>query len=476
MNKKINTFFLNFLMLMVFTLPKWGQGLYDLRVEPYDWKISSPEAQGMDSRALENAYQKAASMDFMLTLVIIKNGYLIGEQYFRALEKENAMCIASASKSFLNALVGIALEKGYLNSVDQRMIGFFPEYDIPDLDSRKREITIRHLLTMTSGYSDQDSFDRTGNWIRYGIQQIPLHNSPGDAWLYSTFGTHLLSAIITKVSGMSTRDFAQKYLFEPLGITVAYWHQDPSGIYFGGARMYFAPRDTARYGYLFLKNGTVEEREILSNEWIDESLQDYSNRSLWTIYETVEEGGYGYLWYLGKMGGYSVFMASGFAGQHIIVIPALDMVIVNSAFPDIMSETGENHIRHRQILQFIANYILTAILKTPENPPASPKDAQVTRILNRSLFMSEILHLFQWQPNPDNTGTNTAVVYRIYRLHNGNGVLLGEVDAQQREFLYRNVEENTDIPHTYGICTLTSDGRESVPAVIEIEPKNTDSL
>jgi hypothetical protein len=205
-------------------------------------------------------------------------------------------------------------------------------------------------------------------------------------------------------------------------------------------------------------------------------LQDYANKSPWTIYETLEQGGYGYLWYLGKMGGYPVFMASGFAGQHIIVIPALDMVIVNSAFPDVTYGTGENHIRHRQILQFIANYILTAVLKTRENPPASPVDGRITRVFNRSFFMSEVLHVLQWQPNPDNTGTNTAAVYRIYRLHNGNQVFLGEVDARQREFFCRRVEENIDTPHTYGICTLTFDGRESVPAVIEIEPENTGPL
>jgi hypothetical protein len=90
--------------------------------------------------------------------------------------------------------------------------------------------------------------------------------------------------------------------------------------------------------------------------------------------------------------------------------------------------------------------------------------------------MSEVLHVLQWQPNPDNTGTNTAAVYRIYRLHNGNQVFLGEVDARQREFFCRRVEENIDTPHTYGICTLTFDGRESVPAVIEIEPENTGPL
>jgi len=119
--------------------------------EPFEWNVSTPEAQGLDSNILADIFQDAESLSGLHSILIIRNGYLIAEQYFNGYDKNKIQLITSASKSFLSALVGIALREGYLTSLNQKMMDFFPEYDSPELNSRMYDITIEHLLTMKGG-------------------------------------------------------------------------------------------------------------------------------------------------------------------------------------------------------------------------------------------------------------------------------------------------------------------------------------
>ncbi len=301
---------------------------------PFEWDISSPEEQGLSSTILMDVFQEAEQMSFLYSLLVLRQGSLVVEHYFNGAGKNVATHIHSASKSFTSALIGIAFRENIFHSLDQKLLDFFPEYDTPDLDPRKQNITIGHLLTMRAGFNFNDSTSdweqvmNSPNYVQYFIN-LPLIYDPGERWHYSTPQTDLLAAILAKASNMTAREFAEQYLFQPLQISIGDWHQDPQGYYTGGRAMFFVPRNMARLGQLYLNNGSIDGEQIIPASWIEESLQDYSDGG---IYPRYGEGlGYGYQWWLETIEGYKTFYAWGHGGQYVINIPALDMIIVTTA-------------------------------------------------------------------------------------------------------------------------------------------------
>lgn len=320
--------------------------------KPYSWPKADPQDYGFSTIDLENAYSAAETKPYLRSILVIRHGNLLVEWYFNDGAKNKAFHIHSASKSFTSALIGIAFQMGLLESLDQKLFDFFPEYFTPDLDTRKKNITLQHLLTMTAGFNFNETGDEwfayfsAGDWVKYAIG-LPLLHNPGEDWHYSTQQTNLLSAILTKAANMSTRDFAEKYLFEPLQISIHHWHQDPQGYFTGGHEMYFTPRDMARLGFLYLNNGTVDATEIVPSEWVHNSLQDYASGR-------VDEGmgssfyrdtGYGYQWWLQEISGYDTFSARGHGGQFIVCVPQLDMVVVTTATGTIVDTYPNQYIR-----------------------------------------------------------------------------------------------------------------------------------
>jgi CubicO group peptidase (beta-lactamase class C family) len=229
------------------------------------------------------------------------------------------------------------------------------------MDPRKHDITIRDLLQMKGGI-DRDSnleplISTSTDWIKTIIHH-PLAFTPGDTFCYTSFGAHLLSGVLSRTTGMSAWDFAEEYLCKPLGITIRFWNEDPKGYNFGGGSIYMTSRDMARFGYLYLKDGMLRAERILSSEYIRESFTDHlcEGRS-WGV---VDDLGYGYLWWLGKIKGHDIRFALGYAGQFIILIPDFDMVIVvTSAFPFTDEDADA---QKRAILQLIADRILSAVI------------------------------------------------------------------------------------------------------------------
>jgi CubicO group peptidase (beta-lactamase class C family) len=298
------------------------------------------------------------------------------EWYFNDGTKNDAFHIHSASKSFTSALIGIAFREGLLESVDQKLVDFFPEYFTPHMDQQKRNITIRHLLTMTAGFNFNESTDEwisysgSENWVKYAIE-LPLLYSPGEEWHYSTPQTNLLSAILTRVANMSSRDFAEEYLFDPLGIAISHWHQDPQGYYTGGHEMYFVPRDMARFGYLYLNNGSIEGEQIIPSNWVSDSLMDYEGEDY--HYQSI---GYGYQWWLQKLGNYRTFSARGLGGQYIFCVPELDMVVVTTATGSIFDF---NPNQQREIRELISQ-ILLAVDPDYQNTTTSNTDTTTSAI------------------------------------------------------------------------------------------------
>ena len=321
----------------------------------YDWPSSTPSSQGFDETILTNACDLAEGFSFFNAYLIVRNGCLIVEWYHPSYDKDDYHPIFSVTKSLVSALVGIAISENYIDSVNQTLLTYFPEYTDAGLDPRMSDVTIRHLLTMTSGVDGSDYPYYLGtDWIGDTIIQ-PLAFDPGEDYLYTDYGAHLLSGIITRATGMSTLEFARQYLMGPLGIEIVLWNQDPAGYYLGGSNMMMTPRDLARFGYLFLNNGLADGIRIVSESWVEESLE-YHLRPF-DDWASTDDIGYGYLWWLGIIGGYRFFSAMGYGGQLVFVIPDLDMVLVTICW----SRTTDPQTHIPIILDWIDQYILPAI-------------------------------------------------------------------------------------------------------------------
>ncbi|MCE7737154.1 MAG: serine hydrolase [Candidatus Heimdallarchaeota archaeon] len=326
-----------------------------LDINPFEWKTADPEKYGLAADRVTNQIEENP---FLRSVLIVRYGKLIYESYFNDGAINSAFHIHSASKSFISALFGIAADQGLITDLDQKMMDFFPEYATEDLDPKKFDITLKHLLTMTAGLDFDESANDWGKYtfspdrVKYAIE-LPLIHYPGEDWNYGTVQTHILSAIITKVTGMSTKEFAQMYLFEPLGITIDYWARDPKGIYTGGHEMYLSPRDMLRFGYLFLRNGTLNNQDIVSKNWVELSTSDQTDST-----KTTNED-YGYLWWIQNFPGYYLnkpvhtYSARGLGGQNIYIVPELDTVIVTTASGNIFGTYPNQYEIIDSILQSI---------------------------------------------------------------------------------------------------------------------------
>ncbi|MEE4311913.1 MAG: serine hydrolase, partial [candidate division KSB1 bacterium] len=237
--------------------------------QPYDWPTSTPDAQGVDGEILSTVLNNAGNHSFLKGVLIVRNGFLIAERYYRNYDAKDAHNIMSVSKSFLSALIAIAVREGFIDSLDRPIIDYFPEYNTATLDPDKKKITIRHLLSMRSGIdSDRNIFFQvfeSSDPVAAGFH-YPLRDEPGARFIYTTVGTHILCALLSKATGISALEFAQSYLFEPLGISISEWRTDPDGYYIGGSDMYFAPRDMARFGDLYMNDGFLNDVQIVPQD------------------------------------------------------------------------------------------------------------------------------------------------------------------------------------------------------------------
>ena len=261
----------------------------------------------------------------ILSVLVSVAGEVIEEHYFNGASARRPANLKSASKSIVSILVGIAIDQKYLAGVDQRIAGFFPRYFVETGDDDKAAITIEDLLSMRSGLESTSSRNygawvQSRDWVRYVLSR-PLVAEPGSRMIYSTGSTHLLSAILTKVTGMSTLEFARKHLAGPLGISLPAWMRDPQGIYFGRNGMLLAPRDMAKIGELYLQGGALDGRRIVPERWVEASFTP-RGRSRFSGRQ------YGYGWWIRQLAGRDVYYAWGYGGQFIFIVPDLELVVV----------------------------------------------------------------------------------------------------------------------------------------------------
>jgi len=247
--------------------------------------------------------------------------------YFYPYQEGSVHDLASVTKSITSILIGIAIDKGFISSADVPVIELFPENKISNLDKNKRKLTIKRLLTMTSGYDcsfeggEPQLFDmrKSNDWIQYMLD-MPVIHEPGAHFSYCSGNFHLLAGIILKTTGMSPKEFAQKYLFAPLGIEEVIWPTDPYGINFGWGDLHLHPTDMAKIGFLLLNNGKWEDKQIVSSRWVNRSIQKSVRLS--------DDEYYGYGWWIRPVPEPGIYEALGRDGQRIIVWPAKNIVVV----------------------------------------------------------------------------------------------------------------------------------------------------
>ncbi|PEA54947.1 6-aminohexanoate hydrolase [Bacillus pseudomycoides] len=301
------------------------------------WQAADSEALGMDSEKLSEIETTIKSEYSNINgIVVVRKGYIAYERYYNGYGPDDTHHVASVTKSIISALIGIAIDAGYIASVDQKVLDFFPEYVTNA--AQKQEITIRHLLTMTAPYPFEDWHEpldklcQQPDWITYTLDMLGEKGKLGD-FKYSTAGAHLLSAIITRSTGKSAREFANERLFKPIsmkeipdyemksfgfedlfGKNVKGWVKDPNSNSTGGWGLTLTSRDMARFGLLYLNCGIWNNSRVISKTWIDEST-------------TINPNNYGYLWWIHEEDGIFAYLARGDGGNVICCVPGKDLVV-----------------------------------------------------------------------------------------------------------------------------------------------------
>ncbi len=285
------------------------------------WAVSGlgVSAQNTPS-ALESALDELWAQPGLRGVLMVHRGEVVAERFRGGLDADEPVNVKSASKSLLSALVGIAIERGELDGVDQTLGELLPGR----VSGEKAGITLEDLLTMSSGLEsvsgeNYGAWVSSRNWVDAALAK-PLVETPGSTFTYSTGDSHLVSAVLTEATGMSTLAYARKHLLEPVGISVSWWERDPQGVYLGGNQVSMSPRDLARLGELYLRNGKWDGKQIVPASWVETSTRLHAEG--WPD----RYGNYGYFWWVRPE--QQAYMAVGYGGQFLYVAPQDDLVVV----------------------------------------------------------------------------------------------------------------------------------------------------
>ena len=352
-----------------------GQGNYTGTYWPtQEWRECKPEAVGMNSEKLLKAIEYAATPSFNTDgLAVIRKGHIVGEAYFGYFKNNSKHVSHSMAKSFTSSLVGIAIDKELIKGIDEAICQYYDEWDCNDEDDLRSRITLRHAMTLTTGLEWKEDWSKwdpktndalkmvaSGHFVEYMAKRDGLYE-PGEQFVYSTGDPMLLSKVIQEATGRTAFEYAMQNLFGPLNISEVQWDRDVDGYTATAWGLYITVRDYAKFGYLFFNKGRWEDKQIVSEKWIEKSTKTDSSVKMWAAY--------GYLWHVNlpyrlKWNKSSVpldsiprdgYMAEGVMGQSIVIIPSKDLVIVRVA-----NETAG----HMDLVKFLT-MILEAII-----PPA----------------------------------------------------------------------------------------------------------
>lgn len=321
------------------------------------------ERQNIDVERLSRAFNNAAQIKDLQGLALARNGVIVAEEYYNDADggPDLNLHVMSVTKSITSALVGIAIEKGFIESVDQTISDFLGD-EVDTVNPDLGEVTLHQLLTMSCGHdwhelggdSEFGAFASAPDQLNYVLTK-PVVHTPGTIFNYSDGAAHLVSAVLKKAAGMETSAFADKYLFEPMGLGERSWYGDNRLVAYGGVGLCIGIHDMLKIGFMYLNGGYYNNRQIVPAGWIEKatSFQISSNGEIPFLVD------YGYYWWLGKAHGHDFICANGYGGQFILIVKDLDLVIC--------SRTNYRHIDRTQagqnwynILDIIINQLLPA--------------------------------------------------------------------------------------------------------------------
>ena len=332
------------------------------------WRTSTPEEQGFDSVKLAEGLQTLRKNHVAIdSLLIVRNGDVILDAYFFPYDKSFPHDLASVTKSVTTTLIAIAAGQGKIQ-LDQPIVTYFPDRSIANLDDRKLSITVRNLTGMVNGMksgclnNDEETLNTMRaqpDWVQAALDR-QMTDEPGKQFCYDSPGMHLLSAILQNTTGMTELDFAQQYLFEPLGIHDVYWESDPQGYSHGWGDLHLKPEDAAKIGFLFLQGGVWEGRQIVPADWVAEAVREHI--------KTGQADNYGFGWWVSD----NSYFALGRKGQHIRVYPALNAIVV----------TTSGDLKYSQIDRLLETAFVDAEKPLPANPDGVTQLAGVLAMIH----------------------------------------------------------------------------------------------
>lgn len=287
--------------------------------------LGFPTMSASQRQSVADLLEKARALDTLETVIVSQAGKIVAERAYGDHSLSGSTNIKSASKSIVSALVGIAIDKGLLTGVDQRIETVLRSEFPANPDPRLSKITIGHLLSMQAGL-DRMSGGNYGrwvssrNWVRFALS-ADFVDEPGGRMLYSTASTHLLSVILTKVGGKPTLNLARDWLGPLESFRIGAWDRDPQGYYLGGNQMAMTPRSLHAFGELYRRGGvTADGTRLISENWIRESWIRRTN-------SVFNGDGYGYGWFLKELGGQPVKYAWGYGGQMLYIAPSRGLTV-----------------------------------------------------------------------------------------------------------------------------------------------------
>ena len=300
--------------------------------------------------------------------MVSKNDKIIYEQYFHLANRETIFDVKSVTKSITSILTGIAKDKGLISDLNTPVLQILPEYDISrsqfkniydiegkrELDSIRKTVTLKHLLTMRGGFKWKENGGEialaqffSSDPVRF-VLDLPFEEYPGDKFNYSTGETQVFGASLSRIVKTNLKDFADKNLFGPLSLNIERWDTDVLDRNLAGSELFMKPTDMLKFGNLVLNNGKIGNKQIVSQKWIDEATAEQVKLDFWDVLPNAN--GYGYYWWRRKTNGHQAFVAVGYGGQIICIVPDLQMVIVATCF---LGEKNRGRTEIKKLHNFI---------------------------------------------------------------------------------------------------------------------------
>ncbi len=285
--------------------------------------VGSPRL--IDPEVLQHVADRASGLEQLHGLIIAQNGEVLFEKAFRGRPLDRNVNVKSISKTIVATLTGAAIDRGLLESVDQRIGDLAPDLIPAGADPRVHDITIADLLTMQAGLerTSGPNYGRwiaSDDWVRFALNR-PFVSKPGERMLYSTGSYHILGAILARLADSSLLELARNWLGKPLNIDISPWTRDPQGFYLGGNNMELSPLALLSFGEMMRLGGRWRGEQVLSAGWLEAS---------WTPRTSSPFSGhqYGYGWFLARTGDYDLAYARGYGGQMLYVLPSIGLTVV----------------------------------------------------------------------------------------------------------------------------------------------------